>query len=97
MGSSSGAQVTHIQVNTFECGGIAIAVCISHKVLDGAALNTFLKAWSGIACKSEKVVDPDFVGSLLFYTDELWLKECINGHVGIIVQEREVYYKEICI
>ncbi|KAL8150042.1 epi-neemfruitin B 7-O-acetyltransferse L7AT-like [Apium graveolens] len=74
-GSSSGVQATHIQVNTFECGGIAIALCISHKVLDGASLYTFLKAWSGIACESEKVVNPDFVGSLLFPTDELWLKD----------------------
>lgn len=74
-GSSSGVQVTHIQVNVFECGGIAIGLCISHKVLDGASLNTFLKAWSGIACESEKVVNPDFVGSLLFPTDGLWLKD----------------------
>ncbi|KAK1400325.1 Vinorine synthase [Heracleum sosnowskyi] len=77
--SFSEAQVTHIQVNTFECGGIAIAVCILHKVLDGAALNTFMKAWSGTACGSKKVVYPDFVASVLFPTDNLWLKDLSMG------------------
>lgn len=41
--------VTNIQVSAFECGGIAIGLCISHKILDGAALCTFLKAWTAIA------------------------------------------------
>ncbi|WOG99820.1 hypothetical protein DCAR_0519176 [Daucus carota subsp. sativus] len=73
---SSGGQVTNIQVNTFECGGMAIAVCISHKILDGAALSTFLTAWSGTARGLEKAVCPDFVASLLFPADDqLWLKD----------------------
>ena len=74
--SSGGGQVTNIQVNTFECGGIAIAVCISHKILDGAALSTFLTGWSGTARGLEKVVSPDFVASLVFPSDDqLWLKD----------------------
>ncbi|XP_016647014.1 PREDICTED: salutaridinol 7-O-acetyltransferase-like [Prunus mume] len=47
--TTAGASVTNIQVNVFKCGGIAIGLCISHKILDGAALCTFLKSWTAIA------------------------------------------------
>ncbi|KAK7839509.1 salutaridinol 7-o-acetyltransferase [Quercus suber] len=52
---SAGTYVTNIQVNVFKCGGIAIGVCISHKILDGVALSGFLKAWATIARGSYKV------------------------------------------
>ncbi|KAK7818990.1 deacetylvindoline o-acetyltransferase [Quercus suber] len=32
-----------IQLTAFSCGGIAIAVCPSHKIMDGSSLFTFLK------------------------------------------------------
>ncbi|KAJ8762294.1 hypothetical protein K2173_007451 [Erythroxylum novogranatense] len=41
-------------MNVFDCGGIAIGVCISHKILDGAALCTFLKAWTAVAHGSKE-------------------------------------------
>ncbi|GFP86935.1 vinorine synthase [Phtheirospermum japonicum] len=41
--------VTNIQVSEFECGGISIGICISHRILDGAALSTFLKSWADFA------------------------------------------------
>ncbi|KAL9172950.1 hypothetical protein ABFS82_03G082100 [Erythranthe guttata] len=41
--------VTNIQASVFECGGIAIGVYVSHKVLDGTALSTFLKSWASVA------------------------------------------------
>lgn len=52
----AGAHVSNIQVNVFDCGGIAVGVCISHKVLDGAALSTFLRVWTSAArghCREE--------------------------------------------
>ncbi|KAL5778355.1 hypothetical protein ACOSP7_011281 [Xanthoceras sorbifolium] len=76
--SSAGTYVTNIQVNVFECGGIAIGLCISHKVLDGAALSTFLKAWTATA-RGGQVRHPtpsDFVAnSLLFPANDLWLRD----------------------
>ncbi|XP_021902545.1 BAHD acyltransferase BIA1-like [Carica papaya] len=48
-GSIAGAYVTNIQVNVFECGGIAIGMCVSHKIVDGAALGNFLEVWSANA------------------------------------------------
>lgn len=42
------------QVNFFGCGGVAIGVCISHKVGDGTSLVTFMNAWSAIARGDDK-------------------------------------------
>ncbi|KAK7845435.1 vinorine synthase, partial [Quercus suber] len=38
-----------IQVNFFTCGGIAIGVCISHKLADGLSSVMFMKAWASVA------------------------------------------------
>ncbi|CAK9178332.1 unnamed protein product [Ilex paraguariensis] len=73
-GSTAGTRVTNIQINVFECGGVAIGMCISHKVLDGSALSTFLKGWAGTACGSE-VVYPNFIATSLFPTNDLWLRD----------------------
>lgn len=42
--------VASIQINMFECGGMAICVGISHKVGDGFTVSTFINGWS-TACK----------------------------------------------
>ncbi|KAE8736187.1 glucan endo-1,3-beta-D-glucosidase precursor [Hibiscus syriacus] len=73
---TAGTYVTNIQVNMFRCGGIAIGVCISHKILDGASLSTFLKAWTAAArdCK-ETIINPNFISTTLFPTaDDLRLR-----------------------
>jgi len=63
-------------VNVFKCGGIAIGLCVSHKILDGAALSTFLKAWTSTARGSSEAVCPNFVSTSLFPTsDNLWLRD----------------------
>ncbi|KAJ6414339.1 hypothetical protein OIU84_007036 [Salix udensis] len=71
--------VTHVanfQVNVFECGGVAIGICISHLALDGAALSTFLKAWSAIAKGSkEAIIYPEFIPTSLFPANDLWLRD----------------------
>ncbi|CAH1446260.1 unnamed protein product [Lactuca virosa] len=74
-GSNEGSHVSNIQVNIFECGGIAISLCISHKILDGAALNTFLRGWAGTCCGSKEVVYPNMNTSSLFPAKDLWLKD----------------------
>ncbi|CAI9087764.1 OLC1v1021931C1 [Oldenlandia corymbosa var. corymbosa] len=38
-----------IQVNAFECGGLAIGICLSHRIADAATLGTFVSAWAN-AC-----------------------------------------------
>ncbi|XP_004292909.1 PREDICTED: vinorine synthase-like [Fragaria vesca subsp. vesca] len=84
--TSSGNFVTNIQANVFKCGGIAIGICISHKLLDGAALCTFLKSWTAIGRRllsgsSEKAAPPRISPNLsaaasLFPTNgDLWLRD----------------------
>ncbi|GLT46068.1 hypothetical protein SLA2020_198550 [Shorea laevis] len=58
--SLAGTHVSNFQVNIFECGGMAIGICISHKILDGAAMSTFLKAWSAASCGCSEFVHPNF-------------------------------------
>ncbi|KAI3957762.1 hypothetical protein MKX01_007593 [Papaver californicum] len=38
-----------VQVNLFDCGGIAISVCLSHKIVDGCASITFVNSWAATA------------------------------------------------
>ncbi|CAK9180347.1 unnamed protein product [Ilex paraguariensis] len=73
-GSTAGTRVTNIQVNVFGCGGITIGICISHKIVDGDGLSTFLKGWAGTACGSE-VVYPHIMATSLFPTNDLWLRD----------------------
>ncbi|XP_057470194.1 stemmadenine O-acetyltransferase-like [Actinidia eriantha] len=74
-GSNAGTPVTNIQVSVFKCGGFAIGLCISHKILDGDAMSTFLKGWANTACGSKEVVYPNFVATSIFPTNDLWLRD----------------------
>lgn len=38
-----------IQVNFFDCGGVAITVCISHKIGDTSTYATFINSWAATA------------------------------------------------
>ncbi|KAI3724627.1 hypothetical protein L2E82_36410 [Cichorium intybus] len=73
--SSAGNRVTNIQVNIFKCGGIAIGLCISHKILDGAALYTCLKGWANMARGAEEVVYPNLTAPSLFPANGTWLRD----------------------
>ncbi|KAH0709962.1 hypothetical protein KY284_011389 [Solanum tuberosum] len=50
----------------FECGGVALGVCLSHKVSDGCSLSKFLRDWSMVARDSEAKLSPLFNGSSIF-------------------------------
>ena len=41
-----GDLILAIQVNLFDCGGMAIGVCISHKIADALSLIMFLNNWA---------------------------------------------------
>ncbi|XP_068332340.1 stemmadenine O-acetyltransferase-like [Pyrus communis] len=43
-----GDLVLAVQVNVFDCGGMAIGVCISHKVADALSFIMFLNSWASI-------------------------------------------------
>ncbi|XP_050244550.1 vinorine synthase-like [Quercus robur] len=50
-----------VQVNVFDCGGIAIGFTASHKFIDGTTMSAFLKNWAATAGgPSNKLVNPNF-------------------------------------
>ncbi|KAL3844068.1 hypothetical protein ACJIZ3_001471 [Penstemon smallii] len=59
--------VVMIQVTVFGCGGIAIGLYTSHKIIDGYSHATFLKAWAAAArgC-SENNIQPSFISPSIF-------------------------------
>ncbi|KAM6589533.1 hypothetical protein CsatA_012138 [Cannabis sativa] len=56
-----------VQLNIFPCGGIAIGVCISHRIADALSCLEFTKSWMAISRGEEnKVIKPTFISSSLF-------------------------------
>ncbi|KAH9724863.1 F21J9.9 [Citrus sinensis] len=55
-----------IQVNIFNCGNVAIAVMISHRIEDGSSLITFTKTWAAVARGESENILPEFVAAKLF-------------------------------
>ncbi|CAL1404083.1 unnamed protein product [Linum trigynum] len=56
----SGPQVA-VQLNAFECGGLALGICSSHKTHDGVAGSAFLRSWAAInADHVQNVAHPSF-------------------------------------
>lgn len=57
-----------IQINYFQCGGIGIGICMSHKFGDGTTLSSFLLDWAGIARGTPDVppLCPSFSGASIF-------------------------------
>ncbi|KAL0464255.1 UNVERIFIED_CONTAM: Vinorine synthase [Sesamum latifolium] len=41
-----------VQINFFDCGGVAVAACVSHVVADGSSLVDFMNAWAA-TCRGE--------------------------------------------
>ncbi|OIT37557.1 PREDICTED: acylsugar acyltransferase 3-like [Nicotiana attenuata] len=54
------------QLNHFECGGIILSACISHKVVDGYSMTNFLRDWALVARDSEAKPSPLFNGASVF-------------------------------
>ncbi|KAK2636672.1 hypothetical protein Ddye_031464 [Dipteronia dyeriana] len=55
-----------VQFNNFNCGGIGIGVCLSHKIGDALSLFTFLKNWAATSRGDRDSVQTEFVSASLF-------------------------------
>ncbi|XP_022775627.1 vinorine synthase-like [Durio zibethinus] len=56
-----------IQLNIFECGGIGIGVCISHKIADALSLFTYVNTWAAISRGDQSfIVSPELISAKLF-------------------------------
>lgn len=43
---NNGSSLLVIRLTTFKCGGISIAVCLSHKLVDACSFSTFMTSWT---------------------------------------------------
>ncbi|KAK9117443.1 hypothetical protein Sjap_016390 [Stephania japonica] len=55
-----------VKVNQFQCGGIAIGVCVCHKISDVSSLSAFINGWSFAARGDSEVIAPHFELAALF-------------------------------
>ncbi|XP_055830570.1 stemmadenine O-acetyltransferase-like [Solanum dulcamara] len=81
-----------VQVNLFECDeGIAIGVCMSHKVGDGSSIVTFINSWAAIARGhggDEDIVQPNFnLASTLFPPIDL-SNSSFKPSIGMVKKEK---------
>ncbi|KAK7849050.1 stemmadenine O-acetyltransferase [Quercus suber] len=91
-----------VQLNLFDCGGIAIGLSCSHKIADATTASIFLHSWAATFTRSpEKVIHPNFSeGSIMFpprdslpqkyitTMENLWFKE------GDYVTRRFVFHEK---
>lgn len=62
-----GDLATAVQVSFFECGGLCIALCISHKLADALSFFSFLNSWAMVARgDGGHMISPVFEPSSLF-------------------------------
>ncbi|KAA8522080.1 hypothetical protein F0562_012606 [Nyssa sinensis] len=59
------ASLVVFQITHFNCGGMAIAMCMLHKIADGAAVSSFLSDWATMARQSGEEVSPKFISASL--------------------------------
>ncbi|KAI3913408.1 hypothetical protein MKW98_003887 [Papaver atlanticum] len=57
-----------IQVNSFDCGGIAISISTSHKIIDGCTAVTFIRSWAATTRGAPKheILYPTFDSADIF-------------------------------
>nr|XP_043631514.1 pelargonidin 3-O-(6-caffeoylglucoside) 5-O-(6-O-malonylglucoside) 4'''-malonyltransferase-like [Erigeron canadensis] len=55
-----------IQATTFECGGLALGVSMSHRIADASTLCTFLNKWAATSREENQVVTMGFNSSKFF-------------------------------
>lgn len=60
-----------VQLNIFQCGGFAIAQCLTHKLADGLSYFTFSKTWAATAREEPKIAHPEFISATLFPSKNL--------------------------
>ncbi|XP_065876312.1 acyltransferase Pun1-like [Euphorbia lathyris] len=82
-----------VKVNLFNCGGIGLAICISHKVMDMAAFSYFINHWAGIARNSGDKFRPDFSSIPWLYPSiDLPVMECYEPDKLKCVSRRVVFH-----
>ncbi|XP_028793388.1 vinorine synthase-like [Neltuma alba] len=58
--------VLGVQFNVFDCGGIAVGVCLSHKIADALSYFQFVKSWAAMTRGEPEQIRSHFQSSSLF-------------------------------
>ncbi|KAM7503066.1 hypothetical protein LguiB_001970 [Lonicera macranthoides] len=58
---SHGSSLIVIRLNYFQCGGMAMTMCMSHKLADACTLGNFLIHWAAVTRGLGKQVSPHFI------------------------------------
>ncbi|KAK1563127.1 hypothetical protein Q3G72_022758 [Acer saccharum] len=45
-----------IQINYFDCGGVAITFCVGHFIVDATIVAHFIKSWAMVACGGDDII-----------------------------------------
>ncbi|KAJ8763092.1 hypothetical protein K2173_023297 [Erythroxylum novogranatense] len=56
-----------VQLNVFDCGGIALGVCLSHKLVDGTTASIFLKSWASNASGVPNNIHPNLSDAAVLF------------------------------
>ncbi|KAK4380873.1 Stemmadenine O-acetyltransferase [Sesamum angolense] len=60
-----------VQINRFQCGGLAIGICASHRIFDSCSVGIFLKAWANASTDGGLVICPDFDSPSYFPSENM--------------------------
>lgn len=59
-----------VQVSFFDCGGMAVGICMSHKIADTSTMINFINDWAAVARNNKKcdqyVPSPEFISATVF-------------------------------
>ncbi|KAB2604530.1 vinorine synthase-like [Pyrus ussuriensis x Pyrus communis] len=83
-----GDLVFAIQVNMFDCGGMAIGICFSHKVADALSFITFLNSWASIS-RGDCNIKNSTVSRPIFDLATLFPPRSISGFKPSVEKARE--------
>lgn len=60
-----------VQISYFDCGGMAISVCISHKIGDGVTMVKFINDWATMTRNPSGELSPEFNAASMFPQGDL--------------------------
>ncbi|PHT26523.1 hypothetical protein CQW23_33863 [Capsicum baccatum] len=91
-----GGNLLVVQVSKFDCGGIAISICFSHKIGDGCSVLNFLNDWSSVTrdhmMTKTLIPSPRFIGDSIFSTQKYGLiTPQIVSDLSECVQKRLIF------
>ncbi|XP_023000804.1 vinorine synthase-like [Cucurbita maxima] len=83
-----------VRYNVFECGGVVVALCVTHKIVDGTSATMFTKAWAA-ACRGDDKypVVPTFNATELFPPMEIRGGNRRQSRMDKIVTRRFIFNK----